>query len=490
MKKQAQFTNTTTTDAEHLTFEGDTFIQSLLSVSAPEGAVAVDRCQIPPLFVVGRDVGAHMRVNDSRVSKRHFRISESDNGFEIADLESRNGTFVNGQRIFGRRLLVHNDIIRAGNLLFVFYQDKGEVLQPLPLDRYNMAGDFHLGPIVHDIRAAAISRLNILITGPSGAGKELVARGLYHATYSSTPGAPLIVHNAAQFSSEEEAATTLFGVGAKVFSDVSAKPGLIEQADGGMLFLDEVHNLPERVQRTLLRVIEDGAYSRIGENKTRRIQVRFILASNALPPTYGLAHDLLARLRVVKLPSLAARVADIPSIFEVMLERSAGKLNQDFNNIKAALKSDHYEVLCLDGFKNDNVRGLIRVADEICTYVATGMTPAQAISKVFVDSFANNPVLLRSRDGSTTRSHSSGNAATDAVSLPDSNEWYDNDAISASSHYERNKSAIITAFNESAQNVSRTLRRLNQSGIRCSRRWLDIYLDKWGVERRRYKARG
>ena len=70
----------------------------------------------------------------------------------------------------------------------------------------------------------------------------------------------------------------------KVFSNVEPRIGVIEKADGGTLLGDEVHNLPPRVQRGLLRLVEDGLFSRIGETTERPINVRFILASNAPPP--------------------------------------------------------------------------------------------------------------------------------------------------------------------------------------------------------------
>ena len=128
-----------------------------------------------------------------------------------------------------------------------------------------MAGNFHVGPLLLSLQQAAVSGRHVLLAGPSGAGKELCAQALAIMMGAGRKPLSLTAHNAARFTSEEEAASTLFGIGSKVFSNVDPRPGVVEQAHGGALFLDEIHNLPERVQRSLLRVIEDGLLSRIGQ---------------------------------------------------------------------------------------------------------------------------------------------------------------------------------------------------------------------------------
>lgn len=481
---------TITNDSEYADFTKTASVASLLNIFSTSGATGIDRCRILPFFVVGRGPTSDWVVNDNHVSKRHFCITEVLQQYWITDLDSKNGTYVNGHRLLEKSQLGNNDIIRAGNLLFVFIIDTGEVLKPLPLERFNIAGDFHASAIIDDIQAAALSNHNILISGPSGTGKELVATGLFNATCRTIANAPFIVHNAARFSSEEEATTTLFGVGAKVFSDVSAKAGLIEQADNGVLFLDEVHNFPERVQRTLLRIIEDSRVTRIGDSKSRKIRVKFVLASNADAPEFGLAHDLLARLRKIEIPPLSKRVADIPSIFDKILEKELKHLNLDYSQVKSALKTEHYEALCLDGFKQDNVRGLIRVADQLATSIGKGLSPEKAVHKIFWTSFKNSPVLQRLNGGSLSSKQIAGPFQKN---IPSSEPEPDHVAAESGSmsvsHYERNKAVILHILNQTEYNVSQTIRMLNQSGIRCSRRWLDIYLEKWGIDRRRYRPR-
>jgi two-component system nitrogen regulation response regulator NtrX len=327
------------------------------------------------------------------------------------------------------------------------------------------------------MREAAESSRHVLLSGPSGSGKELTARGL--AALMGLPGPPLpfLAHNAARFSSEEEATSTLFGVAARVFSNVSARPGLIEEAGVGVLFLDEVHNLPDRVQRSLLRVIEDGQTARIGETGLRPTNARFVLASNMPPPDHGLAHDLLARLRVAPVAPLKERIADIPSIFDQLLTQAAKSKSFAPDQVLPLLSADHYEAMCLDRFEAANVRGLTDLVDRLVSRVATGVTPARAVATLFAERFPSNPVIRR-------------RGSTPGVLPPDAPPNIDSAAGEAvseappgdgNSHYERHRDAIISAYRECGGNLSAAKRLLLSRGIRCSRRWLRFFVKKWGL---------
>jgi DNA-binding NtrC family response regulator len=264
-----------------------------------------------------------------------------------------------------------------------------------------------------------------------------------------------IAHNAARFANEEEASTTLFGVGSKVFSNVEAREGLIELANNGVLFLDEVHNLPERVQRTLLRIMEDGQTSRIGETKTRPAKVRFVLASNAMGTTCGLAHDLFARLRLVRISPLSERIGDIPEIFIKVITAAAEKYRVDGSTVTRHLGVDHFEAMCLDGLPFDNVRGLVDLADRIMTRVSGGEDVQAAIQDVFSERFSDSPVV--DRGGSS-------------------------EEMEGAAHYINNKDYIIAAYRECHANMSAVERELKTRGFQCSRRWLTHYLERWGIK--------
>jgi transcriptional regulator with AAA-type ATPase domain len=149
---------------------------------------------------------------------------------------------------------------------------------------------------------------HVLITGESGTGKELAAR----AIHASSRRGPLVAHNAATFPAGLIDAE-LFG-NPKNYPNpgMPERPGLVGEADGGVLFLDEIGELPPELHARLLRVLDaDGEYKRLGETMTRTSDFRLVAATNRDPSV--LKHDLLSRLRVrVALPSLRERREDVP----------------------------------------------------------------------------------------------------------------------------------------------------------------------------------
>src|SRR5262249_51707936 len=131
-----------------------------------------------------------------------------------------------------------------------------------------------------------------LIHGESGTGKELVARAL-HACSLRT-GRPLVARNAATIP-EGLVDAELFGnVRNYPNAGMPGRPGLIGEADGGTLFLDELAELPVSLHAHLLRVLDGGEYTRLGEARPRRSDFRLIGATNR--PESALKHDVLARL--------------------------------------------------------------------------------------------------------------------------------------------------------------------------------------------------
>src|SRR5438552_4029237 len=125
---------------------------------------------------------------------------------------------------------------------------------------------------------AAAGTINVLITGETGVGKELLAETVHRA--SPRRDGPYVCLNCAALS-ETLLESELFGHERGAFTGaVAAKPGLLETAAGGSLFLDEVGELPLATQAKLLRVIETREVTRLGSVRPRRIDVRFIAATN------------------------------------------------------------------------------------------------------------------------------------------------------------------------------------------------------------------
>jgi len=164
-------------------------------------------------------------------------------------------------------------------------------------------------------RRAAGTDLSVLITGDTGTGKELIARTIH--ALSSRADRPFLAVNCGALRAEL-ALSQLFGHRKGAFTSAHADAvGLVEAADGGTLCLDEVGELPHDVQVTLLRFLESGEYSRLGETRVRRADVRIIAATNReLRGSEGerlFRRDLLFRLNEIEIrvPPLRERQDDI-----------------------------------------------------------------------------------------------------------------------------------------------------------------------------------
>lgn len=197
--------------------------------------------------------------------------------------------------------------------------------------RFEMIGS---GPamrrIVQLIGKVAPSDATVLIRGRSGTGKELVARALHGN--SSRRDQPMVTINCAALQ-ENLLESELFGHEKGSFTGAQqAKPGLIEVAEGGTLFIDEVAEMAPSLQAKLLRVLEDGHFRRVGSVKECRANVRVIAATNKPLEEEQKAgrfrEDLYFRLNVVSidLPTLSERRQDIPALVEHFLTtRQLGK---------------------------------------------------------------------------------------------------------------------------------------------------------------------
>jgi len=175
------------------------------------------------------------------------------------------------------------------------------------------------------IRRAASAPGTVLITGETGTGKELAARAI-HASGPRAARAFVAVNCAALTESLLEA--ELFGHAKGAFTGASgARAGLIEHAEGGTVFLDEIGTLSKGLQAKLLRALESGEVRRVGENDSRTVDVRVVAATNidlkAATAAGEFRSDLYYRLDVhaVHMPALRERSDDIPQLVEHFLAR-------------------------------------------------------------------------------------------------------------------------------------------------------------------------
>lgn len=196
-----------------------------------------------------------------------------------------------------------------------------------------------LRALISQVGAIARSDLSVLIVGETGAGKELIAR-LVHSWSPATKGPYLAVNCAAIPGDLLEA--ELFGVVRGAATGVDARPGLLASADGGSILLDEIGDMPERLQAKILRVLETGEVQPVGSANTRRVQVRIIAATNRelmdLVPSGRFRADLFYRLRGVELrvPPLRERREDIPGLALAFTQRAADLYQRRIRGISRA----------------------------------------------------------------------------------------------------------------------------------------------------------
>lgn len=197
---------------------------------------------------------------------------------------------------------------------------------------------------------ALLQGARVIITGESGVGKTEIARHLHSFVANATD--PFIAVNCAAIP-EGLFESELFGYEKGAFTGASSegKKGLIEAADGGTLFLDEIGEIPLTLQAKLLSFLEDGLFLRVGSTKPRRVNVRFISATNRdllqMSDEREFRADLYYRLAVVNMPIKPLR--EMPELLDHLIERFLTAINQRratplklSDDLMARLRAYHY----------------------------------------------------------------------------------------------------------------------------------------------------
>ncbi|HVN70713.1 MAG TPA: sigma-54 dependent transcriptional regulator [Desulfomonilia bacterium] len=193
--------------------------------------------------------------------------------------------------------------------------------------------------IVEMVQQVAPSQATILIMGESGTGKEVIADMIHKL--SPRADRPMVKINCAAIP-ETLIESELFGYEKGAFTGAAGrKEGRFEVADKSSIFLDEIGEVPASVQVKLLRILQEGTFERLGSNKTIRVDVRIITATNkdmaALVKQGIFREDLYWRLNVItiQLPPLRERREDIPNLVQHFINRFSHKNAKDMKGIES-----------------------------------------------------------------------------------------------------------------------------------------------------------
>ena len=218
------------------------------------------------------------------------------------------------------------------------------------------------------------SSVTVLINGPSGAGKELVASALHR--HSPRAKQPFVALNVAAIPGEL-IESELFGHEKGAFTGAAGRrAGRFEQADGGTLFLDEVGDMPADMQTRLLRVLAEGEFYRVGGHEPVKVDVRIIAATHQnleqRVAEYTFREDLFHRLNVIRVhvPALAERREDIPLLAAHFLGRATLELGGE---------PKQFEPAALAYLASLPWPGNVRQLDNVCRWLAVMVSGPQVL---------------------------------------------------------------------------------------------------------------
>jgi DNA-binding NtrC family response regulator len=256
-----------------------------------------------------------LQIEDDHASRRHCVIEPHERRVVVRDLESTNGTLLNGVRVSQAELRPGTLLTLGSTRLRVMRDDAMEV---------SILGNSQ--PIVQlrqEVTRLASAPLPVLIQGETGTGKELVARALHDQSGRRGQFVPVNCGSIPRELIESE----LFGHERGAFTGASARRrGLFQEADAGTLFLDEIGELPELLQTRLLRALETGVVRPVGAMRDVHVHVRVVAATHVdlerAVETSRFRRDLYYRLEGARLttPPLRTRREDIPLLAQQMLD--------------------------------------------------------------------------------------------------------------------------------------------------------------------------
>lgn len=283
----------------------------------------------PTRTLVGTGPACALRLTDRAVSRRHVAFEVDGVRYRVIDLESTNGTFLDGVAIRdawarpGQMLHIGSTVIRL--------EANQQAHRTMPSSAVRFGLTFGASAAMRRMYPLAerIARANVpvIIEGETGTGKEVLAESIHEV---SGRAGPFVVFDCTTVS-PSVVESELFGHERGAFTGaVGARPGIFQEANGGTLLIDEIGDLDLPLQAKLLRVIEKGEFRRVGGNTVLKADVRIIAATRRdldRAITEGkFRDDLFHRLAVARLelPPLRDRADDIPLLIRHFSESLAG----------------------------------------------------------------------------------------------------------------------------------------------------------------------
>jgi transcriptional regulator with GAF, ATPase, and Fis domain len=320
---------------------------------------------------IGRDQASTLCIHDLTLSRHHCRIEAENGELILRDLDSRNGTLVNGLPVRTHRLM-DGDEIRAGASALLFVSgtardaddDHGphppvvaaaSTVAPLPTVQtdtgtrplqlttsvaieHSLVGDSPpIQEVLHRIARVAPTDATVLIRGESGTGKELVARAIQ--VNSARASGPFVPINCAALP-EGLLESELFGHEKGAFTGaVAQKRGRLELASGGTVFFDEIGELAPSLQAKLLRVLQERELERVGGTRALAVDLRVVAATNrdleAAVKAGSFRQDLYFRLNVVSIavPPLRERRLDVSLLVQYFVNKYAARCGRRIRGV-------------------------------------------------------------------------------------------------------------------------------------------------------------
>lgn len=341
------------------------------------------------------------------VSRHHFSLQRTEGKWILRDVNSKNGTFVNGTKMKETPLAV-GDTIQVGILELIVREKprSGSDVISLPriilsekdsvitdqtsLEEKSDTDPLHLFPhlvfpeeailsrsdmmldVYRQLDAVAGSDASVLLVGETGAGKEIIAKTLHLS--GKQPQGPFIPVNCAAIPGEL-AESELFGIGKRVATEVDERTGKMEEADGGTLFLDEISSIPGALQAKILRALDERIIHPVGKKEPVKVNFRLLAATNREPHRLveagALREDLYHRIAAVEImiPPLRERREDIAPLAMALLKRACVKEKKTLGGISRKALF-HLEAHPFPG----NVRELINILHSMVLLAYPGET--------------------------------------------------------------------------------------------------------------------